>query len=135
MDKKTLMNRALNTPTMLNFLGEDVIDKIEFHEVPSVGIDVIKIFMNASKEKIERDMEEESGMDKMGHTISDETFKELIRNYLYYNFKMDPSWWHASIIPKRIYRVIGLKRPSLLSILVVDKDGKFLFDEVGAFSI
>ena len=135
MDKKTLMSRALNTPTMLNFLGEGVIDKIEFHEVPSVGIDVIKIFMNTTKEKIERDMEEESGMDKMGYKISDETFKELIRNYLYYNFNMDPSWWHASIIPKRIYRVIGLKRPGLLSILIVDKDGQYLFDEVGAFMI
>jgi len=119
------INKILNTPTMLGWLGKNddgeyFIDKFEVQstELPKdksknwLSLDnllIITMYLNTDRSYISCDD-------------------------LYFEFNVDSAWWEAHIIPEKVFKLIGINnsgdnRKFDIQVIVKSRDGKHTYCE------
>ena len=117
MNTANIIEKLLNTKSILNILDNDFIIEFKVQEIED-ALAVI-MYVNATEEELR-------GSGKSSPKLSDDE----LRDKLYRNYNLDPAWWQASIIPNRILKLlVGENYYRNIILFVVDKNGKHIMTE------
>ena len=123
MDKNILVftEKLLNTDSMLNYLGKDLIDRFEV-EMTSLPEDIKSKVKKQGWNKIE---------DLMVITMYLNTDKEYIScDDLYYAYNIDTAWWEHNIIPNKVLKYMGITKDEWdfkPHVIVKSKNGEYTY--------
>ena len=120
MKSTEVIERFLNTKSILNILDNDFIIKFKVHdELGPANILVVEMFINTTEEELRGS----------GHPSPKLSIEEL-RNKLYKKYNFDPAWWQVSIIPNKILKpLVGKNHYRHIILFVVDKNGIHILTE------
>lgn len=118
MNTINIIEKLLNTKSILNILDNDFIIKFEVKE-GWARILAVLMYVNATEEELR-------GSGKSSPKLSDYE----LRDKLYKDYNLDPAWWQASIIPNRILKLlVGKNHYRHVILFIVDKNGHHIMTE------
>lgn len=118
MEIEKVIEKLLNTKSVLNILDNDFIIKFEVKE-GWARILAVLMYVNATEEELR-------GSGKSSPKLSDYE----LRDKLYKDYNLDPAWWQASIIPNKILKpLVGKDYFIKILLFVLDKNGNHIMTE------
>jgi hypothetical protein len=133
MDAKEIIEKILNTPSILHFLDgdgkSDVISKITVGDiiepddleirVGDKGLIRLNMFINADADEIHHNVVNMENGNTHTHNMID---------YLFYNYNLDADYLQDVVFPKKILKLLGIENKFYIDLIVWDKDGNFIYE-------
>jgi hypothetical protein len=133
MDTKEIIEKILNTPSILHFLDgdgkSDVISKITVGDiiepddleirVRDKGLIRLNMFINADADEIHHNVVNMENGNTHTHNMID---------YLFYNYNLDADYLQDVVFPKKILKLLGIENKFYIDLIVWDKDGNFIYE-------
>ena len=133
MDTKEIIEKILNTPSILHFLDgdgkSDVISKITVGDiiepddleirVGDKGLIRLSMFINADADEIHHNVVNMENGNTHTHNMID---------YLFYNYNLDADYLQDVVFPKKILKLLGIENKFYIDLIVWDKDGNFIYE-------
>ena len=133
------IEKLLNTPDIKSILGKlDDSGKWNQH---GRGENVVNRFEFEFSEIDEDEREElvKSGFKEIKYKFNVIMYLNTDKSYidcdgLWYDYNVDPAWWEADVIPKKILKLLGLEhniesRIYIVNIIVKSRDGEHIYCE------
>jgi hypothetical protein len=133
MGTKEIIEKILNTPSILHFLDgdgkSDVISKITVGDiiepddleirVGDKGLIRLNMFINADADEIHHNVVNMENGNTHTHNMID---------YLFYNYNLDADYLQDVVFPKKILKLLGIENKFYIDLIVWDKDGNFIYE-------
>jgi hypothetical protein len=131
MNTKEIIEKILNTPSILHFLDgngkSNVISKINVGHIiepedGGKGLIRLDMFINADADEIHHNVlnNMENGNSHVHNMI----------DYLFHNYNLDADYLQDVVFPNKILKLLGIKDKFYIDLIVWDKDGNFIYEPI-----
>jgi hypothetical protein len=130
MDTKEIIEKILNTPSILHFLDgdgkSDVISKINVGDIiepedGNKGLIRLDMFINADADEIRHNVFNMENGNSYTHNMID---------YLFHNYNLDADYLQDVLFPNKILKLLGIENKFYIDLIVWDKDGNFIYEPI-----